>query len=224
MSKKPVPFPDLDADSGDSLDRILNLNDGIFAFSMTLLAVDVNLPSLTRGVDPAQATAQIQELAPQFFIFATTFLLVALYWQVNRRTFRYIARYDARLIWINIIQLLFVAFLPVASGLFDTYTSVPIVIVIYSGTLLAIGLSGQLLWLYATGSANLANDTLTLLVRDYYSFRGYVTITIYLVMLVIGVVAPAQARWVLLALLFVYPFLKYVFQFWWQRRHPQEDV
>src|SRR5689334_10818147 len=115
MSKLP-PFPDLDADTGTSLDRIINLTDGIFAFSMTLLAVNVNINELPHNVDASHVTDAVLSLFPEIAVFVTTFLLVAAYWQVSRRTFRYIKAYDGQVVWLIILQLMFVAFLPVGSG------------------------------------------------------------------------------------------------------------
>src|SRR5581483_2286366 len=114
-----APYPDLqnlDADQGDPPDRLISLSDGIFAFAMTLLAINVELPTFTANSTVDEVTQHVVALLPQFFIFATSFLLVALYWTVHRRTFRYIVRSDTTLTWLNILQLLFVAFLPVATG------------------------------------------------------------------------------------------------------------
>jgi uncharacterized membrane protein len=212
-------FPDnLDADPGDGLERVIGLSDGIFAFSMTLLAVNVDFPHLASNTDPAQVTAAVWELAPQIAIYATSFLLVAMYWQVHRRTFRFIKRNDAPLTWLNLLQLMFVAFLPVATGLFDTYNNVTAVVVLYAGTLFIIGALGWLLWWHAI-RARLVDDKTSPIVLEYYTFRGTVTLIIYLFVLAVGVFIPAYARMVLLLFFLIYPFLQHIFRFWYKVRH-----
>ncbi len=222
MSANLPPFPDLDTDSGTDLSRHIGLSDGIFGFSMTLLAVNISLPDLPPHSDVPAITAHIEMLVPLFLVYALSFLLVGLYWQVHRRVFSYITGYDAVVTWLNILQLLFVAFLPVATGLYQTYSEIPIVIVLYTGTLVAIGIVGQLLWHHVIGPANLVDPSLTPVLKEYYSFRGYATILVYVVMLLVGLVEPVAARWVLVGLVVIYPFLNRVYRLWWQWRHPNQ--
>jgi uncharacterized membrane protein len=224
MSHSPASFPDLDADAGDNLDRIIGLSDGIFAFSMTLLAINVDLPALRPGLTVEQVTNEVLGLLPNFAVFATTFILVAVYWRVHRRTFQYIHRFDSSLIWLNILQLLFVAFLPVAAGAFDTYPYVPIVVAVYGGTLAIIGILGQLLWRHATGPAKLVDPDLSPLMINYYFFRGYFTIAIYLVLIALAFISSENARYVLFALVAIYPFLKHIYRWYWERRHPADSA
>lgn len=205
------PLPDdLDAEPGQGLDRLISLSDGIYAFAMTLLAVNIGLPALTEKATDAQLTEAVLALLPQFIVFVSSFLLVGLYWQVSRRIFRIIAREDSTVTWLTLIQLLFVAFLPVASGLFDTHASVPIIVVLYAGTLLGIGIVGQVLLVHVD-RAKLADPTVSPHLLRYYVFRGFVTIFIYSLLLIAGVLAPPYARLVLL-LLFVYPFLQNLYR------------
>lgn len=222
MTQPPEPSPplpaDLDADPGDGLDRVLGISDGIFGFAMTLLAVNVDFPNLAANTDPAQVTQAVWDLAPQLTIFATTFILVAMYWQVHRRVFRYIKRNDAQVTWLTLLQLMFVAFLPVASGLFDTYPDVTAVIVLYAGTLMAIGVLGSLLWSYAQ-RAHLIDPNANPIMLEYYTFRGNVTLLIYLLILAVGIVAPLYARTVFFLFILVYPFLQQLFRFWRKLRH-----
>lgn len=217
LSKIPA---DLDVDPDNRTDRLIGLSDGIFAFAMTLLAVNVDLPRLASNVTPAEVTSSVLELAPDFLIYVTSFLLVGLYWQVHRRTFHFIKASDAALTWLNLLQLMCVAFLPVAAGLFDTHANVSIVIVVYAATLLSIGLVGHLLWRHAI-SAKLMVENLHPIYVDYYFFRGRATITIYTLMLLVGIVAPEYARLVLL-LMFIYPFLQRIFRFLYRNKYAEQ--
>lgn len=211
---------DLDVDPDTRTDRLIGLSDGIFAFAMTLLAVNVDLPRLASNLTPAEVTSSVLELAPDFLIYVTSFLLVGVYWQVHRRTFHFIKASDASLTWLNLLQLMCVAFLPVAAGLFDTHTNVSIVIVVYAATLLSIGLVGLLLWRHAI-SAKLMVENLHPIYIDYYFFRGRVTITIYVLMLFVGIIAPEYAQLVLL-LMFIYPFLQRIFRFLYRNKYVEQ--
>ncbi len=214
-------FPDdLDADPGDDLGRLVGLSDGMYAFAMTLLAVNVDLPQISIAGNPDQVTAAVFNLLPQVTVFATSFLLVAVYWNVSRRTFRFIKKNDQTLTWLTLLQLMCVAFLPVASGLFDTHGTVRIVIVLYAGTLLAIGILGQLLWQHAQ-RAQLLDERATPILVNYYSFRGYATIGVYTLLLLAGIIVPDYAR-VVLFLLFMYPFLQRIYRLWRKLVHKEQ--
>lgn len=208
---------DLDVDPDNRTDRLIGLSDGIFAFAMTLLAINVDLPRLAAAASPDQVTNSVLQLAPDFVIYVTSFLLVGLYWQVHRRTFHFIKASDNTLTWLNLLQLMCVAFLPVAAGLFDTHGGVSIVVVLYAGTLIFIGVVGQLLWRHAV-SAHLLLDNLHPIYIDYYLFRGYITITIFTLMLLAGIIAPGYAR-VVLILLFIYPFAQRIFRFLYRNKY-----
>jgi len=219
MTKQPPSFPDdLDAEPGDGLDRLISLSDGIYAFAMTLLAVNVDIPHLAADAGNGEITTAVLGLAPQLEIFITSFLLVALYWQISRRTFRYIVRNDAALTWLTLLQLMCVAFLPVATGLFDTYGTVTSVVLVYAGTLAIIGILGRILWQHAI-RAGLLDGKLHPVYIEYFSFRSSVTIGIYLMLMVVAFLQPQYARWILFLLLIIYPFLQRIFRWWYTFRH-----
>ncbi len=221
MKKVPAPIPsDLDIQPGDPLNRLIGLSDGIYAFAMTLLAVNVDLPQLADTASNLEVTQAVIALAPQLFVYITSFLLIGLYWQIARRTFSMITRGDTTLVWLTLLQLMCVAFLPVATGLFDTHPSVPIVVVAYAATLLIIGVVGQVLWWYAQ-RAHLLDESVNPHLIRYYAFRGYTTSIVYLLLLLVGIFDPSNARLVLLLLLFS-PLQQTFYRLWQRVRHPNE--
>jgi uncharacterized membrane protein len=217
MKSTQPSFPDdLDTDPGDGLARLIGLSDAIYAFAMTLLAVNIDFPQIAASADAEQVTTAVVDLLPQLFIYVTSFILVAMYWQISRRVFRLIERDDQILSWLTLLQLMCVAFIPVATGLFDTHPTVSIVVVVYAGTLWVIGIIMQVLWRHARNAKLLREDVPPMLV-DYYDFRGNVTIVVYTLVLLAGLVAPTYARAILLLLL-TYPFMQSIYRFWRSRR------
>jgi uncharacterized membrane protein len=213
VSEHPSFPDDLDSDPGDTLDRLVGISDGIFAFALTLLAVNVDLPQLAANASLAEVTDAVWELAPQLAIYVTSFLLVVVYWQVHRRTFRCIRQSDTQLTWLNLLQLMCVAFLPVAMGLFDTYSTMTPVILLYAGTLAIIGVFGKLLWRHAQ-RAGLLFDNVSPTLVDYYSFRATITTSIFVLVAVAGILVPEYARFLLLLFVPVSPFMAQLFRLW----------
>ncbi|HZQ11152.1 MAG TPA: hypothetical protein VFD70_31565 [Anaerolineae bacterium] len=62
---QPRSSVDLDAERDSNLDRIIGLSDGIFAFSMTLLAINVELPGLAENIDPTKVTEEVYRSRPR---------------------------------------------------------------------------------------------------------------------------------------------------------------
>lgn len=214
----PTPKPAFrEPDETDKPDRLISLSDGIFGFAMTLLAINVALPEIGRAATPAQVTEHVLDLLPEFIVFATSFLLVGMYWVVHRRAFRYIIKTDATLTWLNLLQLLFVAFLPVATGLYDTFNFVPIVGLVYGSTLVVIGVIGHAVWRHATKGRRLVQPDLDPELVRYFKFRGELVIAIFVLFTILGYLSPEYGLWVPLLLLVTYPFIARAYRFLRQR-------
>ncbi|MGA2368614.1 MAG: TMEM175 family protein, partial [Dehalococcoidia bacterium] len=67
------------------LGRLLALTDGVFAFAITLLIVNVALPAGTHGAD---LPAALRDLWPKYMAFVISFIVIGLYWTVHVRQFR----------------------------------------------------------------------------------------------------------------------------------------
>lgn len=216
--QNPTPKPPFqEPDETDKPDRLISLSDGIFGFAMTLLAINVALPAMGASATPEQVTEHVLNLIPEFLVFATSFLLVGMYWVVHRRTFRYIIKADSTLTWLNLLQLLFVAFLPVATGLYDTFNSVPIVALVYGSTLVIIGVIGHAVWYHATKGRRLVSPDLDPELVRYFKFRGDLVIAIFVLYTILGYLTPEYGLWVPLLLLVTYPFIAHAYRFLRQR-------
>jgi uncharacterized membrane protein len=75
-SRHPSPeFPDLG--------RLISLTDGVFAVAMTLLVLDLKLPSQSGDLVRA-----LVRMLPGFLIYLIVFASIAGYWIIHHGTFR----------------------------------------------------------------------------------------------------------------------------------------
>jgi uncharacterized membrane protein len=104
-------------DSPSDVDRIAFFSDAVFAIAMTLLIFQLSIPhgSLSR-LDQALAAR-----GPKLFAFALSFLVIGQFWMSHHRIFRHVRRYDAGLMWLNLLYLLAIAFLPFPTALLGNY-------------------------------------------------------------------------------------------------------
>ena len=136
----------------EGIGRILALSDGVFAIAATLLILDIAVPATTSNDDLARA---LLDLWPRYLAYVLSFLVISRFWVIHRQTFRLIVRGDAALVWLNLLLLLFIAFLPFPTGVLGEHTGAPAAAVLYA---VAVGLtsaaSAAYFW-YASGRGNL---------------------------------------------------------------------
>ena len=75
------------------LDRLLALSDGVFAFAMTLLVVQLAVPQLAPG-EVGQLGSRLLEEGLSYVSYLISFVVISLYWYSHHRLFRYIRRWD----------------------------------------------------------------------------------------------------------------------------------
>lgn len=132
------------------LGRLVALVDGVFAVAMTLLVLDLKLPSGTR--DLASALAQ---MLPGFVVYLIVFASVAGYWIIHHRTFRYVARVDARLTLLSLLNLVFITLFPVAASIVGSHPLEPLATMCLSANGLLYCVSAWAILTYAASHVSL---------------------------------------------------------------------
>jgi uncharacterized membrane protein len=132
--------------SDTRMSRIGNLSDTIFGFSMTLLVLDLVVPSS----GTAKLLPDLLSMWPNFFGYLISFALLGIYWRAHLLQFKYIRKSDHNSQWINLIFLWSVTLLPFSTKLLSTYPMDFIPVSIYAGNLVLIGSLQFLQWSYAT--------------------------------------------------------------------------
>lgn len=187
---------------GMTAQRIQALNDGVFAIAMTLLILKIGIPT---GNQTASTLVDFfSRISSQFFDYGLSFILLAFLWTAQHRQYHWIKKTDDGLLWLNIVFLLFVALIPVATSMYGSYRNLWPAALFLSVNLLLVFLTLYLMWLYATSHKELLDPSLT---ADHIAFTrrpsmvGIPILTVAAVIL--SVVAPA---WSTLPYIFV-PFL-----------------
>jgi TMEM175 potassium channel family protein len=118
--------------------RTLTFTDGLFAIAMTLLVVDLTVPVIkdTDNVhDLANALGDETSTYVSFFI---SFAVIGRYWMAHHAFFSTLARIDRTMIWLNLVYLMFIAFLPFPTALLGRYFENPLSIAIYAVNVAAV--------------------------------------------------------------------------------------
>src|SRR6266576_3689985 len=118
--------------------RIEALIDGIFAVALTLLVLDIKLPENVPYPTNEALWSRLVELQRHFVIYVITFVVIGIYWVAHHVQFHYVRYTDRRLIWINMVFLLLISFLPFSTNLVAANENLVLPCLIYSVALLAV--------------------------------------------------------------------------------------
>ncbi len=139
-------------------ERVQALVDGVFAVAMTLLVLDVQAPAskILLQHDGYERPLRLTDLPwANILLYAISFVIVGIYWVGHHNQFAFIKRTDRQFLWINILFLLSVAFIPFSTSLLGRFIGQQVAVVVYGVNLIATGLILYLHWWYAVSGDRL---------------------------------------------------------------------
>ncbi len=147
--------------------RIANLSDGLFSIVFTLLVLGLTVPSIAGDRAAAELPLALYHMLPKLAGYVMSFVVIGIYWVGQHNMLIHIKRHDRVLMWLNLLFLLCVGFMPFPVGLIVEYGQEQIAIVVYAAVLVATGLSLDLMWGYATHNHRLVDPQMD---RDLIAF------------------------------------------------------
>jgi uncharacterized membrane protein len=133
--------------------RLETFSDGVFAIAATILVLEISVSHVHGGLGGA-----LLDLWPSYLAYVTSFLTIGIIWINHHYCVQTIARADRTLLFINMLLLLVVAFMPFPTKLVAEYLRRPgeqAAVYAYNATfiLMAVVFSGW--WRYASGGRRL---------------------------------------------------------------------
>jgi uncharacterized membrane protein len=141
-----------------TIHRLEALADGVFAIAMTLLVLEISVPLITETSVNIELLRTLLEMWPKFFAYVVSFLVLGVMWGNHHFMFHCIKRTDSKLVWINILFLMFVALIPFSTSLLGEYRQTQVAVVVYGINIFLILSVGFILWLYIVGKRHLADN------------------------------------------------------------------
>jgi uncharacterized membrane protein len=142
-----------------SLERIVFFSDAVFAIAITLLALEIRLPAEISGVSNGDLFQNLLSIWPKYLGYLVSFLSIGNFWVVHHRQFRYIERFDTGLMFINLLILMAVAFMPFPTAVISGNGNRTATI-FYAFSAAFVGLLSAGLWIYATSRNRLVSSNL----------------------------------------------------------------
>jgi uncharacterized membrane protein len=180
-------------ESGRDRDRIVNLSDGVFAIAITLLVLDIRVPDIPQNMVSSQLPGALLSLWPKYLSYVLSFVGISAFWLIHHSIFRPIRSYDRVLLYLNLMFLMVVAFLPFPTSLLGEYGDRQLPVAIYAATL-AVGrlLLTALHW-YSTRDDRLLDEPQDPATVRFFLVRGLTIPAIFLLSIVVSFLSVSVA-------------------------------
>jgi uncharacterized membrane protein len=131
------------------LERLVFFSDAVFAIAITLLALEIRLPTDAADLTNQQLLANLAGIWPKYLSFAISFLVIGNFWIAHHRRYRFIMRYDNNLLLLNLLVLMSIAFIPFPTAVISENGNRTATI-FYALSIATTGLLSAVLWWYAS--------------------------------------------------------------------------
>jgi uncharacterized membrane protein len=138
----------------DDVKRLAAFCDAVMAIAMTLLVLDLDKPNPKL----ITTTAQLHDALDQwsaYISFALSFWVIAIYWRAHFRAFRRFRHVDGTVLQLTLVFLFGITFLPFPTAILQRFSNERVAVLLYSGTLAAVGYSWAALWYYSVRKGHL---------------------------------------------------------------------
>jgi uncharacterized membrane protein len=144
--------------AGQNVERLAALSDGIFAFAMTLLVLDLRVPALEAVHDERDLWHGLAALSPRLLMYMMTFMTLGIFWVGQQTQLNHLERSNIRLSWIHIAFLFFVTIAPFSTALLAEFTAYRIALIAYWLNILCLGTALYVSWGCAMRSGLVKDD------------------------------------------------------------------
>ena len=169
--------------------RVASFADAVFAIAITLLVLPLTEARLT----DAGLAGELRALWPSLFAFALSFMIIGRFWLTHHRVFRHIARLDERLLALNLLVLLCVAFLPFPTKVVGEHGTTTVAAVFYAASMGGTSLVFAVLWFYASAGRRLVHPQVEWALIRRLRWRLLVSLVLFLASIPVALVSPLAA-------------------------------
>ena len=131
-------------DDKPQVNRLLTLSDGVIAIALTLLVLQLRVPSPDQVANPdsaADLAAQLGKGSAQLVSYGISFYVITQFWLVHRRVFRLAGDQEEGLEWWNFAFLFTITIMPFTSTLLGSFVNNPLAVDIFALNLLIASLA-----------------------------------------------------------------------------------
>jgi uncharacterized membrane protein len=144
---------------GRNLERLAALSDGIFAVAMTLLVLDLHIPTAGQVHSEGELVRALGAMGPQWIAYGMSFLTLGIFWAGQQTQLNHIGEGTRDLAWIHLGFLFTITFMPLSTRLLAEFIHYRVALGIYWLNIFAPGVMLYWSWAHATKADLIKPDT-----------------------------------------------------------------
>jgi uncharacterized membrane protein len=172
------------------LDRTLALSDGVFAFALTLLVLDLFVPTLSSNASSLDLWQGLSREYVSFMNYILSFFIAGVWWNAHHRNFQHIRDTNTALRMLNILFLVWIALLPFFTKILDQYIRLQLSVVLYAVDQAAAGFLLTIIWWYASRNKGLVDKNMTQSAIRFATLRNVAAPVYFILSIGISFVSP----------------------------------
>lgn len=144
---------------GRNLERLAALSDGIFAVAMTLLVLDIHIPTVSQVHSEIDLVTALGALGPQWISYLMSFLTLGIFWAGQQTQLNHIRDGTRDLTWIHLGFLFAITVMPLSTRLLAEFIAFRVALGVYWLNIFVPGAMLYWSWAYATRNDLIKPDT-----------------------------------------------------------------
>jgi len=145
--------------TGENIDRVTALSDGVFSVAMTLLVLDLRTPAAEAIHSEHDLLNALLPLAPRLVTYLMSFLTLGIFWLGQQVQLDRLSRSGRDLVWIHLGFLCAVTLVPFSTALLAEHINYRVALVVYWANILLLGLLLLWTWKEAVRAKLVREDT-----------------------------------------------------------------
>ena len=177
-----------------STDRLETFSDGVIAIAITLLVLELHVPTETGG----ELWPALLRQWPSYLAYLVSFAVIGIIWVNHHGILALVAKVDRPLLYLNLLLLLAVAGIPFPTALLAEHLQSPevdanVAAAVYGGWATFVALSFNLMWRWIVRDARLIHGHVDLAALRANTRRFSLGVLIYPVTIGIAFLSPILA-------------------------------
>jgi uncharacterized membrane protein len=144
---------------GRNVERLAALSDGIFAVAMTLLVLDLHLPSAAQVHGERELFYALGALGPQWIAYLMSFLTLGIFWAGQQTQLNHLAEGNRDFTWIHLGFLFAITLMPLSTRLLAEFITYRSALGIYWLNIFVAGAMLYWSWKFASHAGLIKDDT-----------------------------------------------------------------
>ena len=149
----------LATDERHDVTRVEAFSDGVFAIAITLLVLNIHIPT-TEDVAKSGLAAALLDQWPVYLAYLSSFITILIMWMGHHNLFRYIVRVNYTFLILNGLFLLGVTLVPVPTAILARFVQSSqaesaLSAALYSGMFFYLATLFNVMWIYASSGSRL---------------------------------------------------------------------